>query len=166
MSRNLRILNPRLAATRPVASKVESKGRAFPPFLSPTPAALASLHPHAFYYAPVERVNGLTPMEFSMSLRGSVLLLLSQTMFGLLLAGCTPPPPPPPPPPATSFDISRLQSDLQRHDPGARAGSVTRVRADQNLAAVSMATGFGSSKEAVKVDDPITFTDSFQTPVA
>ncbi len=101
-----------------------------------------------------------------MSLRGSALLLLSQTMLGLLLAGCTPPPPPPPPPPATSMDISRLQSDLQRHDPGARAGSVMRVREDQKLAAVSMASGSGSSKEAVKLNDPITFTDSFQNPVA
>jgi hypothetical protein len=105
-------------------------------------------------------------MEFSMSLRGSALLLLSQTMFGLLLAGCTPPPPPPPPPAATSFDISRLQSDLQRHDPGARAGSVTRVREDEKLAAISMASGEGSSKQDVKVNDPITFTDSFQNPVA
>lgn len=101
-----------------------------------------------------------------MSLRGSVLLLLSQTMFGLLLAGCAAPPPPPPPPPATSFDIFQLQSDLQRHDPGARAGSVMRVRQDQNLAAVTMAAGSGSSKQAVKVDDPITFTDSTQAPVA
>jgi hypothetical protein len=105
-------------------------------------------------------------MEFSMSLRGSVLLLLSQTLFGLTLAGCAAPPPPPPPPAATSFDIFQLQSDLQRHDPGARAGSVIRIRSDAGLAAVSMAAGSGSSKQAVKVDDPITFTDSTQTPVA
>ena len=100
-----------------------------------------------------------------MSLRRSVLFLISQTLVLAALAGCTPPPPPPPPAPATPHDISQLQSDLQFHDPGARAGSVTRVRSDENLVAVELA-GYGTSKQAVKVDDPITFTDPNQTPVA
>jgi len=101
-----------------------------------------------------------------MSLRRSVLVLLSQTIISGLLIGCQPPPPPPPPPVATSYDISHLQSDLQQHDPGALAGSVTRVRSDEKLAAIEMAGSSGSSKQQVKVDDPITFTDSTQRAVA
>jgi hypothetical protein len=104
-----------------------------------------------------------------MALRRSGLVLLSQSLFLGLIVGCQPAPKPvtvAPPPPASEEDIAAVQADLQQQDPSVRTGSVTSVRPEDNLAAVTLSPSNNSAAAKIKVGDTFTFVDSKQDPQA
>ena len=78
--------------------------------------------------------------------------------------GCEPTPPPPapaPPAPVSSRDVATVQSEFARRDPNSRVGTVSAVRSQDSLAAVS-----GINLMSIRPGDAISFVDSSQTAVA
>ncbi len=96
----------------------------------------------------------------------SMPLMLLSGFFAALMIGCEPAPAPAPQQQAEPQSISTVQQEYQVNDRGARAGSVIRVRADSNLAAVLLVPAAGTATEEIVRDDPFTFIDSSRQPLA
>jgi len=102
------------------------------------------------------------------SRRSVLVLLVSLLLMAGLETGCHSEPkhtPPPPPPPATLSDADRMQSNLQREDPGARVGLVLKVNTAENNAAVRLAEA-GNNATPIKEGDVFTIQDSQEKTVA